>query len=132
VGDRGHVAAHMTNRKAEGQRPSPRSEAPALRRKESLVHRTETLAQRLRAFADELESAERYGVPIPSVVCATAYPNSHASFSATGEEFDAWADYSDAVVEEYDHEGQHWRRAVADVNGLRVEFATTDPAAVTA
>ncbi len=93
-----------------------------------------TLVARLRQLADEIESAERYGVPIPSNVSVNGYGNiAGASFSATPEEFDAWVEYCiEAEVEEYDHDGKHWRRAVDDVNGLTLEFAVCDGAAVTA
>jgi hypothetical protein len=90
------------------------------------------IIERLRALADELESAERYGVPLPDVVSAVGYPFGGASFHVDPLVFQAWADYTEATVEEYDHEGDHWRRCRADVNGLLVEFATTTTEAVPA
>lgn len=86
-----------------------------------------TLARRLRMLATEIESADRYGVPIPSTVSVNGYSNIEgASFAATPEEFDAWADYCvGAVVEEYDHAGKHWRAATADANGLTLRFAVS-------
>lgn len=92
-----------------------------------MTHRTDTLPQRLRALADELESAGRYGIPIPEVVTATSLSVFHASFIADDHEFAAWADYTEADVEEYHHDGNFWRRAKSDVNGLRVEFAHRIP-----
>jgi hypothetical protein len=91
------------------------------------------LATRLRQLADELESAARYGVPLPYMVSVSGHQYGNASFSATGEEFDAWADYTEATVEKYDHNGRHWVRATADVNGLPLEFScVAAPAEVSA
>ena len=90
------------------------------------LHRTDTLADRLRALADEIESAERYGVPIPTVVSVNSFPNIEpVAFSATADEFDAWADYTDAETGEYRRDGKRVRSASVDVNGLRVTFAHT-------
>lgn len=81
------------------------------------------LADRLRMLADEIESAARYGIPIPFCVTASGHPLSRASFSATEGEFAAWVDYTEAGVESYDYRGASWSRAVANVNGLPLEFA---------
>jgi hypothetical protein len=88
---------------------------------------TQRLADRLHHMADEIESAARYGVPIPYMVSASGHEHGFVSFSASLEEFDAWAEYTEADVTEYDHEGGHWWRAVANVNGLPVTFAASTP-----
>ena len=80
------------------------------------------LAIRLRDLADEIEAAERVGVPIPYMFSVNGHSHGGASFSATVDEFDAWAAYTDAEVNEYDHLGRHWRTAKADINGLPVSF----------
>lgn len=83
------------------------------------------LVKQLRLAADEIDSARRYGVPIPNVVNVYAFnaTTPGMSFSATEHEFAAWADYTDADIEEYEYDGKLWSRATADVNGLRVQFA---------
>lgn len=81
------------------------------------------LAHRLRMLADEIESAARYGVPIPFMVSSNGHEYGNAAFSATPEEFEAWADYTEAEVTEYDRDGRHWLSAVADVNGLPLSFS---------
>lgn len=93
------------------------------------MHYTDTLAQRLRALADEIESAERYGLPIPTTISVHSFPNysPHVSFAANEDEFDVWADYTQATVEDYEHAGRDWQRANADVNGLTVQFAICRP-----
>ncbi len=84
------------------------------------------LALRLRQLADEIESAHRFGVPIPTVVSVSSHMYGDVRFSATPEMFDAWADYcQDSVVTEYDHDGKHWWNATADVNGLPLRFAAS-------
>lgn len=96
-------------------------------------HKTETLPDRLRALADELESAERYGLPIPGMVSVSAHKYGQASFHTDDAAlFAAWADYTEAEVVEYDHASHHWSRATANVNGLSMQFATAvaHPAAV--
>ena len=87
------------------------------------------LVQQLRLAADEIDSARRYGVPIPPIVSVFAFNASHPglSFSATEHEFAAWVEYAEAEVEEYESGGQRWSRATADVNGLRVGFAWGRP-----
>lgn len=88
-------------------------------------HKTATVADRLRAWADEVEAAERYRLPIPTTMSVHTFPNysPHVSFSANEDEFDAWVEYTEATVEDYDHAGSRWQRATADVNGLRVDFS---------
>lgn len=81
------------------------------------------LADRLRMLADEIESAARYGIPIPYCVMASGHPFGSASFSATEEEFAAWAEYVEAEVEDRDHHGASWSEAEADVNGLPLRFS---------
>jgi hypothetical protein len=95
---------------------------------ESPDQQVATLVLRLHQLASEIESAHRYGIPIPMVVSVNAYPAPMgASFAATSEEFEAWADYCiGAEVTEYDHDGKHWWRATADVNGLPLEFAAAE------
>lgn len=86
------------------------------------------LVQRLRMLADEIESAARYGVPIPYMVSTSGHKCGTASFAATEEEFDAWVDYTfggdeNAHGEDYEHNGKNWSRARVDVNGLPLEFS---------
>lgn len=89
------------------------------------------LISRLRLLADELESAARYGVPVPSMCSASGHRFSGASFSATPEQFDAWLDYAEAEATlEWEDAGKHWRSAEADVNGLPLGFATSEPISV--
>jgi len=87
------------------------------------------LVKQLRDAADEIDSARRYGVPIPPAVSVYAFNATRPgiSFSATEHEFAAWVDYTEAEVEEYEFEGQRWSRASADCNGLRVGFAWSRP-----
>lgn len=86
------------------------------------------LADRLRMLAEELESAARYGVPVPYNVTVSGDKHGGASFSATPEEFDAWLDYTEAEVTlEWDAAGKHWRRAEANVSGSPLTFATATP-----
>jgi hypothetical protein len=86
------------------------------------------LADRLRMLADEVESAARYGVPIPYLVSVSGNQYVGASFHASEDEFDAWVDYTfggdeGAVREDYEHRGSRWSRARLSVNGLPLEFA---------
>lgn len=88
------------------------------------------LVARLRMLADEIESAARYGVPIPYMVSASGHKFGGASFSATEAEFDAWVDYTfegdeSADREDYEHDGSAWSRAQVTVNGLPLVFACT-------
>lgn len=81
------------------------------------------LVARLRMAADEIESAARYGVPIPHLVSVSGHQHGGMSFSATEAEFDAWADYTDAIVSQHHHDGSLWSSVEAvDVNGLPVQF----------
>lgn len=90
------------------------------------MHKTDTLAQRLRALADEIESAERYGIPLPTVVSVSSYDGQDVSWHMPDPaEFDAWADYIEADVQEYDYNGRHVRTAEADVLGLAVRISTS-------
>ena len=84
------------------------------------------LADRLRMLADEVESAARYGVPVPTLMSVSGHEYGRATFAATEEEFPAWADYvadADPTREDYEHNGASWSRITVDVNGLPVEFA---------
>ena len=92
------------------------------------------LADRLRMLADEIETAARYGVPIPQLVSASGHQFSGASFHATEDEFDAWEGYTfegdeNATREDYEHSGANWSRANVNVNGLPLEFACVRSAA---
>ena len=88
------------------------------------------LANRLRMLAEEVESAARYGLPIPSRVSVGGYRFSDASFAATEHEFAAWVDYTGARVEEYEHDGARWSSAEADLSGLPLRFAVRHGAPV--
>lgn len=86
------------------------------------------LVARLRLLADEIESAARYGVPIPYMVSTSGHQFGGASFHATEGEYDAWVDYTfggdeNAVGEDYEHKGTDWSRARVNVNGLPLEFS---------
>lgn len=99
----------------------------------SITPEAERLARRLRMAADEIESASRYGVPIPFVVSVGSHEFSGVSFAATEEEFEAWAEYTAAEVNDYVHDGQDWSQAAVDCNGLPLQFSVRhDPAEVTA
>src|SRR5690348_18495041 len=81
------------------------------------------LADRLRMAADEIESAARYGVPIPYMVSVSGHEFGGASFHATEHEFDAWVDYTfagdeNATGEDYEHRGSAWSRAKVDINEI--------------
>lgn len=81
------------------------------------------MADRLRMAADEIESASRYGLPIPYCITVDGHEFGRASFSATEDEFAAWAYYTEARVEHYEYGGVPWSKAAADVNGLPLEFS---------
>ena len=81
------------------------------------------LANRLRMAADEIESAARYGVPIPSTVSASGHRFGAVGFAATEDEFAAWATYTEAEVEHSHHHGSAWSSAEVDVNGLPLRFS---------
>lgn len=87
------------------------------------------LANRLRMLADEIESAARFGVPIPSMVNVEGHEYGYASFSATEEEFAAWVEYVEANVIDYEYHGLPWSMASVDVNGLPMRFAVQHKAA---
>lgn len=88
------------------------------------------LADRLRMAADEILSAARYGVPIPYMVSASGHRFGGVSFAATEAEFTAWAEYTEAEVEDYvGPDGARWSRATVDVNGLPLSFAVRHEAA---
>jgi hypothetical protein len=97
------------------------------------MHYTDTLPQRLRALADELESAERYGIPLPYMVSVAQARYTHATFHADPDVFDAWADYCEVEPVEYESaDNRTWRQVITDINGLKVEFATATPVEVSA
>lgn len=86
------------------------------------------LADRLRRLADEVESAARFGVPIPTLMYVSSHKFSDVSFAATEHEFAAWVDYTEARV---DHDGDEWSSARADCNGLPLSFSVRHRPAVT-
>lgn len=92
------------------------------------------LIARGKQLADEMASAARYGLPIPTTVSLNSYDNLEgAAFSFdTIDEFDAWAEYAEAAVNEYDRDDRHWHHGIGDLNGLAVSFsfATAPIAAV--
>jgi hypothetical protein len=80
-------------------------------------------------LAEEIESAARYGIPIPSMFSISGHTHGGASFSATPDEFDAWVDYTfggdeNAIAEDYNLDGADWSSASVNVNGLPLRFAT--------
>lgn len=88
------------------------------------------LADRLRLLAEEVESAARYGIPVPIYWSIGAAENSSVNFHATPEQFAAWADYLNAEsdVVEYEAADARWQRVErVDVNGLALSFATSEP-----
>jgi hypothetical protein len=87
------------------------------------------LVARLRLLADEIESAARYGVPIPFMVSANGHEFGNASFHLDPGEFDTWVDYTfggdeNAAGRDYEMDGDNWSSASVDVNGLPLSFAT--------
>jgi hypothetical protein len=87
------------------------------------------LADRLRMLADEVESAARYGIPVPYMFSVSGHPRGGASFSATPHEFDSWVDYTfggdeSASGDDYTLDGFEWSSAAVNVNGLPLRFAT--------
>jgi hypothetical protein len=95
----------------------------------SIPEDAQRLADRLRMLAEEIESAARYGVPIPYCVTASGHEFGGASFHATEDEFDAWVDYTfgndaDATGTDYENDGSAWSSARVNVNGLSMSFAT--------
>lgn len=95
----------------------------------SIPEDAQRLASRLRAAADEIESAARYGVPIPPVVSVSSFTHGGLSFSADEREFAAWVDYTETEAEHYDHHGTRWSSVRVDVNGLELGFAVRHEAA---
>ena len=86
-------------------------------------HRTDTLADRLRALAEEMESAERYGVPLPTLVFVNRHSDiAPVSFHTDPATFDSWVNYTEAEPETTPD--ARYRVATADINGLRVSFQT--------
>ena len=81
------------------------------------------LADRLRMAADEILSAARYGVPIPSLVSVSAHEYGGMTFAATLDEFTAWAEYAEVEADRNHHHGCAWSSAEADINGLPVRFS---------
>lgn len=81
------------------------------------------LIDRLRMAADEIESAARYGVPVPFCVNVDGGEYGDMSFAATEAEFDAWVEYAEAVVTHHAHDGADWSRVETNINGLPVHFA---------
>ena len=94
------------------------------------------LALRLRLLADEVESAARYGVPIPFCFSVSGSEYGAASFSATPEEFAAWVEYVEAPVEHGHHHDADWSSAEANIGDgdrLPLRFSLRhEPAEVTA
>ena len=91
------------------------------------THRTTTLADRLRALADELESAERYGITLPRLINAGS--NDITWHTPDPAEFAQWADYTEADVKTLPAPDGHYVIARADMNGLTVQFQTLEQAA---
>ena len=92
------------------------------------------LIERAKHLADEMASAARWGLPIPTLVAINNYANIEgARFTVTSiDDFDAWAEYAEANVHEYDHDDRHWHAGVGDLCGLAVSFSVATPIAVTA
>lgn len=93
----------------------------------------ETLIANLRKAADELDSAHRYGLPIPTYVSVTGYDTLTGDLGLpldTFEQVDAWAEYAaEITVKDYDHGSERWRRGTGrlGLDGLRVTFAASTP-----
>lgn len=83
------------------------------------------LIERGRQLTEEFASAARYGVPLPTSLILDGHEHGGVYFSVGDDPalFDAWVVYADAEVTEFDHDGKHYRRAAAEVNGLSVTFA---------
>lgn len=91
------------------------------------------MADRLRLLADEIESAARYGVPIPNYINVSGHEYGAVTVSAEEHEFAAWAEYTEAEVRHDHHHGAWWSDFATDVNGLPLRFAVRHEAeAVTA
>lgn len=85
------------------------------------------LVDRLRMLADEIESAARYGVPIPDLFSVSSHICGAASFHATEHEFAAWVDYTEAEVEhDHHHGGARWSSTevnIGDGDRLPLRFS---------
>lgn len=90
---------------------------------ETIPEDAQRLATRLRMAADEIESAARYGVPIPFSVSVSGHEYGGLSASMTDQEFEAWVTYTEAPTEDYDYQGASWSSARVDVNGLPVSMS---------
>lgn len=80
-------------------------------------HKTESLPDRLRALAYELESAVRYGLPMPAGADVASGAFIYLDDPAT---FEAWVDYLEAPVTS----NGSFSYAEAGVNGLRVTVSS--------
>ena len=86
------------------------------------------LATRLRQLADEIDSAHRFGVPIPASVTVGHSEHSDISFVEPDRAtFDAWVDYTEATTRTEDIGYARYVIATADVNGLPLRFQTAAP-----
>lgn len=92
------------------------------------------LADRLRMAADEIESAARYGVPVPDSLSVSGHRFGQVHISADAELFAAWVEYADPQqVERRHHHGADWSSFEVDVNGLPLAVALRHgPESVTA
>lgn len=92
------------------------------------------LIVRARELAEEMASAARYGIPIPAHVSLSNHQFGRTSWHCLDDRrlFDAWVEYTDATVREYDHDGKHVSTATADCNGLLIEFSMHAPIAALA
>lgn len=79
--------------------------------------KTTTLPDRLRALAEELESAERYGLHLPGSVIVHGGVTFYLSDPA---DFNAWTDY----LEVDPHASGGFRCAEGNTNGLPVHVFT--------
>lgn len=92
---------------------------------------TQSLIARLRHTADELESAARYGVPIPSTVSVSEGEYGEARFATYANEYGPWLEYSEGTEREYIRDDRRWRsvEAVIGEHDLKIAFATSEPIA---
>lgn len=80
------------------------------------------LARRLRLAADEMESAARYGVPVPDLLFVDGWEYGQGvNFSASPEEFTAWRDYTADAGPVVTRTDQYAELSV-NVNGLPVHL----------
>ena len=89
----------------------------------------QTLATRLRLLAAEIESAARYGVPIPESFTVNGSHFGAAAAHTDAATFAAWADYLEADTEERRHHGHIWHTAASRIsNGdLPIRVQTSRP-----